>query len=315
MRVCDAFGFPAPRVPTPSATWPIPDCMVGLEFEYENPKGFPWQDWWQRGQPALQAYFNAVDDGSLRDGGLEFVLKEPLMGKDLEDSLHVLLDNPPPLAMTYRTSVHVHIDARDMSIEELKVAGLLYALTEAGMFMWIGGNRAESNYCVPWYESPEYTASRTKQLYGLGAMTKALMQNMSNGIARYQALNLNALRKHGTLEYRHMGEHYGIPHVTHWIKMCMAHKAAARSMTLREAERLILVGPEEVYTTVFGEQLGRELGRRVTEERHAACQFCGSLLVSFLASEESAVAFGKLVEEGGRNEVFYRAYRALEENR
>src|SRR3972149_6708240 len=68
-------------------------------------------------------FWSVKEDGSLRNGGKEFIFKQPLGGTDIVRALEQLEKkikehdiNPD---MTHRTSLHLHIDVRNMTIEEL----------------------------------------------------------------------------------------------------------------------------------------------------------------------------------------------------
>lgn len=314
MKLHEVFGMAAPRVPVPSDEWPIPDCLVGLEFEYENPKGNAWVErWWDRKLPEISLAWATHDDGSLRDNGVEFVLRDPLMGKDLSDAISLLLDPMPPLETTYRTSVHVHIDARDLELSELKTAVLLYALTEQGFFNYVGGQRETNNYCIPWYEAPEYLFPVSKALFD-AEVDKGILGRACANAQRYAALNINALRKYGSLEFRHYGDNVTEARIREWIGICLQLKLAARMIPYERAEQLVYEPADHVYNVVFGKYADLML-RGLTEEKHDTCQSSAGLLMSYIAAAHAADTFEKYVPDTREvNPVWKRSVEQMKES-
>lgn len=315
MKLHEAFGMMMPRVPTPSNEWPIPDCMVGLEFEYENPANLNWQGhWWNRKMPHIAEYWTTHEDGSLRDNGVEFVLRDPLMGKDLTDAIAALLIPVPPLTTSYRTSVHVHIDARDMELEELKTFTLLYALTEQGFFNYVGENRTTNNYCVPWYEAPEYMDGVAKGLFR-EKMDAGILARAMHQAQRYAALNVNSLKKYGSFEFRHFGSVVTHGRIRKWVSICMQLKLAARMIPYDQAEALVYEPAEAVYRAVFGPYAMSCLNG-LTAEQHENCQFSASLLMSRLAAEDAMAHFEEYVPTSKKpSSGWEKANKALKEVR
>lgn len=307
MKVHEMFGQKVPVIPKPSAEWPIPDCRVGLEFEFEDPHGSLWAVWFDRA--GLDKYWRTVGDGSLRDNGVEIILREPLMGEQLSEAIRQMTTTNCPLVQTYRTSIHVHIDARDMDVEQLKTAALLYAMVEAGMFAYVGQNRDSSNYSVPWYASTRYLRTVADALFANRA--NSAIRDRISGTQRYSALNIQALRKYGSLEFRHMGQTMDHDKITKWVKGCMSIKSAAMEHAYEEVEPWIYHDPHTVYNHVFGPLAGAFL-RDTTTEMHETSFATAGMLVSFIASEAAAKMIGSKFGKG-QNPVYEQAVNRLKE--
>lgn len=187
----------------PAPELPLPKCSTGLEWEFEMGPIL---------RQALGArdnkYLAVHEDGSLRDNGVEVVtVGDGLWGVDLLAAIDYLnkkiaevsIVRAPPVC-NYRTAFHVHIDVRDMEAAQIHNMLLLYALVEIPIFNFVGNDRYNSNFCVPW--------GRAESQFNV---LKSLRDDMSTGEAdklrtlqRYSALNCQAIAKYGTVEFRHM---------------------------------------------------------------------------------------------------------------
>lgn len=211
MRLAAALGHVKnPRKYRASDFWADPACSIGLEWELERASALYaiLADQIQKGE---NPYFQLKQDGSLRDNGLEIVTSgDGLFGEDLLDAIH-LLDNTIK-AMTkdrrptcnYRTAFHVHLDVRDLETEEVHNLLLLYCLLERPIFNFVGKDRDQSNFCVPWFRSDSYfQVIKGLSLHSLREPSSTTINSIAK-LQRYSALNCQSLSKFGTLEFRHM---------------------------------------------------------------------------------------------------------------
>lgn len=252
-RVSDIFGHPASiRRYAPSDAWVLPKERVGIEFEYENVHvhNIP--------PNAYGEFYDAVEDGSLRERGYEFRFREPFFGEDISSALDVMGD----LARAYkfstgpRTSVHVHLDCRDLSTQELHKLAIFYTATERALFNFAGAKRADSNFCVPWYRSNVYFRF-IANLKDKGADHKVVKENFSR-LSRYSALNLAALSKHGSIEFRQMEGTADMARVKAWVNIIMCLKKAAREYPWKEYDILLhlsQVGANAFVQEIYGARL------------------------------------------------------------
>lgn len=311
MKIHEVFGQQLPVIPRPSNYWPISDCRVGLEFEFENPYDAAWAEWFDGRKRNLGEFYKVVGDGSLRDGGIEMIFKEPLMGEQLQDAIARMCRDPQecPLSQTYRTSIHVHIDARDMEIEHLKSALLIYAMVESGMFAFVGQDRDSSNYSVPWYASTRHLREIADSLFC--ARNGAGIRDKIARIQRYGALNINALRKYGSLEFRHLGQTLDLGTINNWVSGCMHIKRAALAYSYDDVCKWTYEQARPVYERVFG-VLWPLFHNNVTEEQHDISFATAGMLLSFLeieqASKQIGTKFGK-----GENPSYETALSRLKE--
>jgi hypothetical protein len=139
--------------------------------------------------------FEATDDGSLRNNGVEFI-SIPLPKEYLLQCFHDLHATIEYYnreeAFSSRTSTHVHINCRSLEPEQVKNLILLYALYENFFFALCEQGRRDNIHCVPLSETflPNYYSKE------LGFLVEKWH--------KYTALNILPLMKLGTVEFRHL---------------------------------------------------------------------------------------------------------------
>jgi hypothetical protein len=206
---------------------PLPLELVGVELEleklaYDSSRGRP-PDLWKE-----------VSDGSLRDGGVEYVFREPLYGTGITDAL---MDMDLYLqhlhaAASYRTSVHVHINVSDMDVDQFLTLITLYLIFEHAFVKYHSSKREDNIFCVPFYKAPGALAQLVNifDLTRNGLESHSMVRNVFERFEKYHALNLGAVLTHGSLEFRHMPGTCDMNKVLEWIRIIQYLKKAALSM-------------------------------------------------------------------------------------
>lgn len=158
--------------------------QLGLELETEGIGTSHWPS---------SKYWAYVDEGSLRGRHTEFVLSKPLKGKDLIEAISEVSSfiGSDGVEISDRCSLHVHVDVRDLSREQILAVCLLYTIFERPLYR-MSGDRYFNKYCVPVAESN----------YIQNGIAKISSGNVVSSSNRYGGLNLNALSKFGSLEFR-----------------------------------------------------------------------------------------------------------------
>ena len=196
------------------------NALVGIEIEVENMGNGNYE-------PAY--YWQVKEDGSLRNNGVEFT-SIPLRASQVEYALDVYnrsvtQSNTPDYSP--RTSVHVHLNIRDLTWDQLKNLIILYCLFEKHFFHIAGTRRENSIFCVPLYKTqPKGTISN--------------LQDWLISWQKYYALNLttvlgtNGLPAYGTVEFRHL---YGTGDkhiILSWINNILALREEAMRWDTKE---------------------------------------------------------------------------------
>lgn len=199
-------------LPKPTLHCVDPTALLGIEIEVENMKNNVFLDY----------YWKAKADHSLRNNGLEFT-SIPLRGNQVEHALRYLnermcQDNKPDFSA--RTSVHVHLNVRDMSWKQIKSLVLLYSLFEKHFFNIAGTRRENSIFCVP--------LNRSTQLKALPTL-----ENGGYKWHKYNALNLGTILgdddvpTYGTIEFRHLYGTNNVELLMNWVNNILLLRKAS----------------------------------------------------------------------------------------
>lgn len=146
------------------------------------------------------AVWNSKEDGSLRNGGREYVLSVPCKVHELESLVRDFFTRfedraGTEIRNTNRCSTHVHINARGMKINHLtSVLGLWYAF-EQDLIGWCGIDRSVNHFCLSSKESDSVAEAWTDFLEN---------GNIPPGRRniKYAAINVLPLWSFGSFEFR-----------------------------------------------------------------------------------------------------------------
>jgi hypothetical protein len=198
---------------------------VGVEIEVENAVNRE-IDGWVR-----------VTDNSLRDNGMEYKTRFGQRIGQVNDGLKRLeldwnqwkVDNRRPHHFNFseRTSVHVHLDARNMSTDEIISLVQVYTIFEDALFEYAGTSRKDNVFCIPLrYSAMDYRDYTFLDLHAAWA--------------KYLAINICPLSEFGTVEFRHMAGTSDYSKIMTWIILLalMVDYVKARSRT--EVDETIL---------------------------------------------------------------------------
>jgi len=234
-------GLPSP-IPVVDA-----DTHVGIEVELEGITN-----------TVIPKTWKIVEDGSLKVEGREFV-SIPLKLQYVDVELSRLFSGLPKKQISARCSIHVHVDVRDLSEEELYKFLILYVIFEKALFN-ISGNRWDSNYCTPLYMSPDIVQNFVVHPYTTWYKYSALnllpiYGNKNEGSGRY-----------GTVEFRHHQGCVDKDEILNWINTVVSIKLAAKSISLEK-----LVGHIRTMNTtstyhILAEQVFTQWSTQITSQ-------------------------------------------------
>ncbi len=200
-----------------------PTTYVGLELEFEKVS-------MKNNTPSS---FKTVNDGSLKLDGKEFVTV-PIRLCYLEQELKRLLSSMKPPFISSRCSVHVHLNARDFTHQELYRFVLLYLIFERSLFTFSGG-RDNNIFCTPLHSYLPMVTENVNQLITEGGIKNMIWK-------KYLALNLCPIwgnedegsSRLGTIEFRHMAGTTDVELILTWISLLTSLKIAAKKFTTDE---------------------------------------------------------------------------------
>jgi hypothetical protein len=194
------------------------DIYMGIEVEAEYAENLvtnPSSSW------------KVVHDGSLKRDGLEFVT-HPIELKYMEMELIRLFESMNG-TYTNRTSIHVHMNARDFTYEELARFLLLYMVYEKCLYKY-SGDRYLNEYCIPICEATESLVSNInniKQGYPLAGWCKYYGLNL-RPLYSEERFGGEAHPKIGTVEFRQLEGTNNIRRIIDWCNLITCLKLYAK---------------------------------------------------------------------------------------
>ena len=195
---------------------------IGIEIEIENvPDEMVQNEDEQPSGPVVEyPIWICKEDHSLRNKGMEFV-SIPIEGPRIHYALNQFFDVINADAhFSPRTSIHVHLNVLDLTPEQIGGAIIVFCAFEKLIYQWIGGDRDKNNFCVPFYEA---------KAYGLinSFITTPFTGTPVGGDNRYLGLNLHAIHKFGSLEFRQLGGTFNKDRIIDWINILFCIKQYA----------------------------------------------------------------------------------------
>lgn len=178
-----------------------PDA-VGVELELE---GFT-SEAIRTATSHLNPLWAVTTDGSLRNGGVEFITAGGLGGERLYgayERMVSLLDRVNYDA-SWRCSTHMHVNMLDFTVNQVARFMLVYAACEPIVFQHCGAFRRSSNFCTPVGDSIPFHKALISRLYDDVVSNRGA----ANQCNKYTALNFLPLfgdgrtRALGTVEFR-----------------------------------------------------------------------------------------------------------------
>ncbi len=253
MRLDEVTGIiTEPRTFAPSPLLPTND-FVGVEVEleglsFENEMDFESNFW------------DVKSDPSLRGGGKEFVYLQPLNGQDVITSFEEFdtfiqwYENTfgyNQIDCSERTSVHVHLDVRGMTSQQLLNLGLINMTFEPAFLKLFGPASADSNYCMPFSLGPDRFRLSSLMLDDQSSIMKGLASS------KYSSFNTLPVKSQGSVEFRiHTGTKNGTD-IMNWVCVILYMKKYAMEMDvdwLKYPEYVSQLGMDQYVRKVFKER-------------------------------------------------------------
>ncbi len=209
--------------------WPLPNEMMGIELEAESV-------YVGTLAPLTLAGWTMDRDGSLRNDGREFVLSQPLAGSSLTRAIHTLFEMQSPARgqmlryqVNPRAGTHVHINWIENTVGSAAALIALMYMIEPLVYSWADEDRAWCSYCNPLSDIP---ASVLNKLLRMDAdeddEDEWLLREIDDeAVGRYHGLNIVALAKYGTFEFRYFPSTASRADMIKWVKFVQLAKRCA----------------------------------------------------------------------------------------
>lgn len=248
---------------TPKHKLSDPNTYVGIEVEVEGILTSSRVGAIRTPDKNIVAYlWSNVEDGSLRNNGREFV-SVPVKGQEIEYALTnleaFLTKNKDCVGHEFsdRTSVHVHINARDLTMEQLASWILLYTAVEPVLYNFCGGNRHKNIFCVPLNQAHSLEGTVNYFVEHCKVESRHVL-DVLGAWKKYCGFNLKPISKYGTLEFRHMVGTMDVPRLMAWIDILLMLRTYAINIPLEKLkEELPNLNTTSEYSlllrSIFGE--------------------------------------------------------------
>lgn len=267
------------RLPGELFLYPIvsPETHVGIEVEVENLGRYDTTVAWAN---LIFQPWGAKNDGSLREGGIEFVSK-PIRDQEIPYALNALFDTLPP-GVTYgmRTSTHIHLNFREGTFEHILNMCILSLVFEQLLFQFAGETRYSNIYCTPIQE--------TKLLDDIRDFAEtSLVNKLLAQWDKYSGMNLLPLISQGTIEFRQLRGTSDKFVILEWINLLLRLKLFAETNTFEA----IITAIKPLNTNSQYEAFAREVFKDQIISFY-------NIAANFKLGMENGVATAKLIDAG-----------------
>lgn len=174
-------------------------------------------------------------DGSLRGNAREYVTPFGIRVGHAAKKLHLFEHEVLRLRKRYgqgafsfgeRTSVHVHLDVRPFTDEQIRALAILYTLFEDPLFYYAGPSRKSNVFTIPLRCSNLMV--RMTDIWNIGVLGE-----------KYCAINFKAMQTFGTVEFRHMEGTENFEKIFSWIMMLSLLVRFAQRVPLEDIQRQV----------------------------------------------------------------------------
>ena len=221
---------------------------VGVEIEMEGTDLPPELKHWRK-----------EHDGSLRGEGSEYVFRQPYPYEKALDALSemqmALSKYETKVEDSGRAGVHVHVNVRDMNVDQINTFISLYLLFEDTLMDFCGPDRVGNLFCLRAKDAEEL----------LFALERCMREGEYRAVARdeyrYASINCKAIHQYGSLEFRGMRSTSEMGVLIDWIDILLALKELAVVLGSRDKIPALVQGktPTDVGVAVFGRKLMSKL--------------------------------------------------------
>lgn len=222
---------------------------IGIEIEIEGDRLVP------RGSVAsVDKWWTTHEDGSLRGNAIEYVLHTPVNRKHVAPALSALKTAFKAVETVIndsdRAGVHVHVNCQSLTVDQVINYLLVYYIFEDALVRYCGEEREGNLFCLR-AQDAEGLLSALRQAKRTGSFS-----NFREESYRYASVNIPALMKFGTLEFRSLKTPQNIEDINPWVEMLIAMKD--ESLNFQDSKQIIETfsqsGEHAYLKKVFGKQ-------------------------------------------------------------
>lgn len=167
-------------------------------------------------------FWSPKGDGSLRNFGMEYVLKEPhdLKGVRLAlDEFSEIFKTTKFLKNAPATSVHAHMNVQGMSAKSLGNLVVLWTLFENILVEYSGEPRRSNLFTLPMRCAEGNVKTAVRLFRELSKKNRSALSDISDDHNKYAALNLAALKRFCSVEIRCFRGETDAEEIYRWVSI------------------------------------------------------------------------------------------------
>lgn len=222
------------------------DGDVGVEIECEG-AGI---------SPSNSPFWRTEKDGSLRGSfpseAAEFVMSQPLHIDHVEIALDSLIteQKDAKFNFSFRTSVHVHVNVQQLTEAEMLAFLYLCLLVEEPLMNFCGETRKANRFCLRYADAEGFDRT-LDTLFDRGW---SAVRRLDGDKIRYAAINVHALQKYGSIEFRGMRGNMDKEVILPWCQTLihLRDKAKELGSPIAVFNKYISMGNAEFITEALG---------------------------------------------------------------
>lgn len=187
------------------------DGLYGIEIETETLEEY---------SPPVMPFWESKEDGSLRNFGIEYVLKTPMDLVGITEALHIFKNETSHLDFikdSATTSVHVHMNMLNETVRTFANILTLYALVENLLLRFSGETRQSNLFCLGMSDAEQTLINIRQLLKSFENLYWGAVADYTDSNAKYAAVNIATLGKFGSLEFRSFRGETDIDKILEWV--------------------------------------------------------------------------------------------------
>jgi hypothetical protein len=224
---------------------PKDGLLYGLELELEGRNvamdGVPSKHW------------RRVQDGSLRGESVEYIFARPCDYPEavlrVDKLFKMFKEHDVNLKNSYRTSTHVHLNFSDKTVKQIVTFFLLHTIFEEVFEYYCGDERKGNLFCMSARDNEDLISMLNDALF-----TFHNFNSFSDNV-RYNAANLAALNKFGSIEIRTMRGANTKKEVVEWLdilRQLYEYSCSGKAITpAKITESLSYLGVDGFFGQIF----------------------------------------------------------------
>jgi hypothetical protein len=254
----------------------LEDNAIGLELEYENVI-IEYDDEYDEPRATGMEHWHTVPDGSLRNGGIEYVSTPiPFADTDAEiDIVGAYLEAQQPRAIaTERCGLHVHMNMIPYTVGQVWSLIALYALLEPTIYKTYAIDRETNMFAVPLWANHVQVGTLYRDISYLRGITAGAPVREAEVIntCKYSAMNFQALNKFGTVEMRQPYCTRDMDAIKSWVDFCK--RLVENGVMYADPDEILewyaRSSLSELQTLMFGESYEIDIDRQDDAEDAAS---------------------------------------------